>query len=132
MQFDSYIQNRIQSFMADCTKEGMEPSDDFSNKVMESCICAERSRAKKLNIALILLSLSPFIGRQFWMLIRGDHFSVMHWPFGKMKEVDTQIQVLFQWSLHLLVMLMPVIQIILWISIQLLKIQTLIQEFADA
>ena len=83
MQFDSYIQNRIQSFMADCTKEGMEPSDDFSNKVMESCICAERSRAKKLNIALILLSLSPFIGRQFWMLIRGDHFSVMHWPFGK-------------------------------------------------
>ena len=79
-QLDDFIRSRIQNLNR--IKYKIEPSADFTHRVMSNIKILERRRRWMGYLAAIVLSMIPLAAREVWMLIRGDYFSASSLPLG--------------------------------------------------
>lgn len=80
MIIDRFVRTNVREFNR--THYPIKPSDAFTHKVMMCCIDEEKKRTKINAILIGLLALTPFITREFWMLIKNDYISVSELPFS--------------------------------------------------
>ena len=66
------------------TSHQVQPSADFTGRVMKQVGLLERRRRWIGYLAAVFLSLTPLAVREIWMLIRGDYFSASSLPMGRL------------------------------------------------
>lgn len=79
-QLDELIRSKLRSFHK--PKFYIEPSADFTHRVMTSIKVLERRKRWMAYLGAIVLSMIPLAGREVWMLVRGDYFSASSLPMG--------------------------------------------------
>ncbi|MBI2063384.1 MAG: hypothetical protein HYT65_00110 [Candidatus Yanofskybacteria bacterium] len=60
----------------------IEPSADFTHRVMNSIKVLERRRRWMGYLAAVVLSMTPLAAREIWMMLRGDYFSASNLPLS--------------------------------------------------
>ncbi|MEX1063928.1 MAG: hypothetical protein WD898_04020 [Candidatus Paceibacterota bacterium] len=79
-ELDNFIRSKI--IGNNSAEYFAEPSDGFTERVMAKIYRIERKKRIALYFLTILLSLSPFVLREFWMMVRADYFSISGLPLG--------------------------------------------------
>ncbi|MBI2669758.1 MAG: hypothetical protein HYX20_01245 [Candidatus Yanofskybacteria bacterium] len=62
----------------------IEPSVDFTRRVMNGIKVLERHRRWMGYFAAVVLSMTPLAVREIWMFVRGDYFSASSLPLGNL------------------------------------------------
>ncbi len=81
-QFDKYMKDKSQIFMFG--RYRINPSSDFTDRVLNQVEKIENQRRFILNAITIILVFTPFIFRELWSFARHDYFSVSRMPYGQM------------------------------------------------
>ena len=81
-QLDNFIRSRLA--MPGMARHHIQPSVDFTSKVMRQVGLIERRRRWMGYLLAVVLSLVPLAVREIWILIRGDYFSVSSLPMGQL------------------------------------------------
>ncbi len=80
-QLDDFIRSKL---MRPDIKHYIQPSANFTTKIMRQVGILERRKRWMAYLAAVLLSLAPLAVREIWMLIRGDYFSASSLPMGRL------------------------------------------------
>ena len=81
-QLDNFIRSKIQNLNQ--MDYQIEPSADFTHRVMSNVKILERRRRWTGYLIAVVLSMVPLAVREAWMFIRGDYFSVGSLPMGQL------------------------------------------------
>lgn len=81
-ELDNFIRSKVRG--NNPAEYFMEPSEDFTERIMAKIYRIEKKKRIALYLLTILLSLAPLIAREFWMTIRDDYFSIAGMPFGNL------------------------------------------------
>ena len=79
-QIDELIRSKIRGLNS--AKSFIEPSANFSSRVMAKISLVERRRRWMGYFFLVFVSMAPLMLREAWFVIRGNYFSVSNWPMG--------------------------------------------------
>jgi hypothetical protein len=77
---DDFIRTKIQGINQ--SKYQIEPSADFTGRVMARVSLVERHHRWRGYFLAVCLSMAPLMAREVWFDIRGNYFSVSTWPMG--------------------------------------------------
>lgn len=80
-QLDNFIRSKLARLEV---VHYIQPSVNFTSKVMRQIGLVERRRRWMGYLAAVLLSLAPLAVREVWLLVRGDYFSVGSLPMGRL------------------------------------------------
>lgn len=80
-QIDNFIRSKL---VRPDVRHYIQPSADFTSKVMRQVGLLERRRRWSAYLAAVLLSLAPLAVREVWMFVRGDYFSASSLPMGQL------------------------------------------------
>jgi len=76
---DNLIKSKITAFKP---RYYIEPSANFTHRVMSGIKVLERRRRWMGYFAAVVLSMTPLAIREVWMIVRGDYFSASGLPLG--------------------------------------------------
>lgn len=78
-ELDNLIKSKITGLKP---RYHIEPSADFTHRVMSGIKVLERRRRWMEYLAAVVLSMIPLAVREIWMIVRGDYFSASSLPLG--------------------------------------------------